>query len=125
MNIPQNTIVYADTNMLMMVIRNLVSNAIKFTHADGEVQITSKTLGTYEEITVSDTGLGMSQEDTEKLFKIDIIHSTPGTADERGTGLGLILCKESVEKHGGQIWVNSEVGKGSSFRFTLLRTNSI
>jgi len=70
-------------------------------------------------VSVSDNGVGISKADIEKLFKIDQSYSTSGTKNEKGTGLGLILCKEFVKKHGGKIWVESEVGKGSDFKFTL------
>jgi two-component system, sensor histidine kinase and response regulator len=117
--IARDTMVYADANMIRMVIRNLLSNAIKFTPEGGEVKIASRSSEGYEEVTVSDTGIGMSEEDIGKLFRIDVHHSSPGTADEQGTGLGLILCKEFVEKNGGKIWVKSEVGKGSEFNFSV------
>ncbi len=116
--IAKDTMVYADANMIRMVIRNLLSNAIKFTPEGGEVTISSRQTDGYEEVTVSDTGIGMSEEDIGKLFRIDVHHSSPGTADEQGTGLGLILCKEFVEKNGGKIWVKSEVGKWSEFKFS-------
>jgi len=116
------TIVFADADMVTMVMRNLMTNAIKFTNEGGEVKITSKKTGNYEEITVSDTGLGLSSQDLEKLFRIDVQHSTIGTSKEKGTGLGLILCKEFIEKNGGKIWVDSEPGKGSDFKFLLPKT---
>ncbi len=113
--------VFADMNMLSAVLRNLISNAVKFTADGGEVKITSSDTGGKIEITVSDTGTGLTKEDIEKLFRIDVHHSTKGTAGERGTGLGLILCREFIEKNGGAITVESEVGKGSSFIFTLAK----
>lgn len=118
-DISKDTIIYADANMVTMIIRNLVSNAIKFTHEGGEVKISSETKGNEEEITISDTGVGIRPETIEKLFRIDNHHSTLGTANEQGTGLGLILCREFIEKNGGKIWIESEVGKGSEFKFTL------
>lgn len=119
--IQEHTMVYADARMVLMIIRNLVSNAIKFTPKGGEVEIHSKTLGSYEQITIADTGIGIPQAEKHKLFQLDSGYSTPGTAGEQGTGLGLVLCKEFVEKHGGKIWVESDVGKGSQFLFTLPR----
>jgi len=81
--------------------------------------------GNIEEITVSDTGLGLSKEDAKKLFRIDVQHSTDGTAKEKGTGLGLILCKEFIERNGGKIWVESEFGIGSDFKFTLPKAKDV
>jgi len=121
LGIRKHTMVYADARMVMLVLRNVVSNAIKFTHPGGEVQITSKNGGRFEKITITDNGIGIRETDIPKLFKIDVPHSTSGTANEQGTGLGLALCKEFVEKHGGRIWVESEVGKGSCFTFSLPR----
>jgi len=120
--------VYADKEMLKTVIRNLVSNAIKFTNEGGFVKIeasffknenTNFTTPQYALITVEDNGIGICEESKKKLFRIDIHHSTKGTARESGTGLGLILCKEFVEKNAGQIWVESEENKGSKFFFTV------
>lgn len=117
--IPDQTIIYADERMITLVIRNLVTNAIKFTKSGGKIELTSKAIGKDEAITVEDTGIGITQENIAKLFRVDIVYSTLGTAKEQGTGLGLILCKEFVEQHGGKIWVESEVGKGSRFTFTI------
>jgi signal transduction histidine kinase len=113
------TLVFADEYMLDTVIRNLLSNAIKFTPADGNVEISAKEEGPEVEISISDTGVGIKQQDIDKLFQIDVSHSTVGTAKEEGTGLGLILCKEFVEKNGGTIRVESEEGKGSRFYIRL------
>jgi two-component system sensor histidine kinase/response regulator len=117
--IPEPTFAYADHNMFETVFRNLISNAIKFTHAGGSVEVSTKPHQTYVEVAVSDTGTGINHEDISKLFRIDFKHTTLGTAGERGSGLGLILCKELVEKNGGNIWVESEIGKGTTFRFTV------
>ncbi|MCC5905460.1 MAG: PAS domain S-box protein [Balneolaceae bacterium] len=111
--------VYADLNMLKTILRNLISNAIKYTHTNGEINISSLQRKNNIEITVSDNGVGMSEEIRNKLFKIDKGITTKGTANEKGSGLGLILCKDFVEKHGGEIWVKSESGKGSAFIFSL------
>lgn len=97
------------------VVRNLVSNAIKFTHAGGTISLSIRRTGDRLEVSVRDNGVGMSREVTEKLFRIDQKHSTQGTAQEKGTGLGLILCREFVEKNGGLIRVESQPGKGSVF----------
>jgi signal transduction histidine kinase len=115
----ENVNIYAHKHSVNTVIRNLISNAIKFTTEGGRITISTKLAEGQVLVTISDTGVGMSKEIQEKLFRIDTKHSTKGTADEKGTGLGLILCKEFIEKNGGRIWVESEVGKGSSFQFTL------
>ncbi len=111
--------VFADANMINTVIRNLLSNAIKFTPENGRVEISGKREAEFIEISVSDTGVGIREQDIGKLFQVDVSHSTTGTADEQGTGLGLILCKDFVESNGGTIWVESELGKGSKFYFSL------
>jgi len=112
-------IVYAEGYMLKTVLRNLVSNAVKFTNTGGLVQITAEADNSDITISVSDNGVGMTSERIEKLFDISQCQTTVGTAKERGTGLGLLICKEFVQKHGGRIRVESESGKGSNFRFTL------
>jgi len=117
--LPNDITVYADRHMISTVIRNLISNAIKFTGEEGEIKITADNCGEEIIVSISDNGVGIDPERIEKIFRIDDSESTPGTNNEKGTGLGLILCKEFVEKHGGKIWVESEQGKGSSFYFTL------
>jgi len=97
----------------------LVSNALKYTSNGGEVKISAQDSDDFIEITISDTGVGIKEEDIEKLFRIDVHHTTKGTAEETGTGLGLILCKKFIEKNGGKIWVESIFGKGSSFKYIL------
>jgi PAS domain S-box-containing protein len=111
--------VFADSDMLKTILLNLVSNAIKFTNGGGSIHINSEKNSENIIISVSDNGIGISPDDLVKLFDISEVLSTKGTAGEKGTGLGLLLCKEFVEKHGGKIWVESEVGKGSDFKFTL------
>lgn len=111
--------VWADQTMLKTVLLNLLSNAIKFTNAGGSVEISNKIIEDHIEVLVSDNGIGMSQEQLLNLYKLDANMSTFGTENEKGTGLGLVLCKEFVERQGGRLWVNSEEGKGSEFRFTL------
>lgn len=111
--------VFADKNMISSVIRNLVSNAIKFTNRDGKVEITTKELNAFQEISVQDSGVGIEAELLDNLFKIEKTTSTKGTSGEKGTGLGLLLCKEFVEKHGGAIRIDTERGKGSCFSFTV------
>ncbi len=118
-NIRFNTYVFADVNMVTTIFRNLISNAIKFTPNGGKISVSSEEKGNFYEFSVSDTGVGIPKEDQDKLFRTDISYTTPGTQNERGTGLGLILCKEFIEKHGGIIWIVSDKDKGSTFKFTL------
>jgi signal transduction histidine kinase len=112
-------ILLADKFMVETVIRNLTSNALKFTPEGGTVKINSKPVDDFIQISVEDTGIGLSESDKQKLFRIDVKNSEIGRSKEKGTGLGLILCKEFVEKHGGKIWVESELEKGSQFIFTI------
>jgi signal transduction histidine kinase len=111
--------VAADIQMVKTILRNLISNAIKFTNINGEVIINATEIKQFVEVEVKDNGIGISAENQKKLFQIDSFHSTPGTHDEKGIGLGLLLCKEFVELHGGNILIESETGKGSRFAFTL------
>ncbi|MGB0383553.1 MAG: ATP-binding protein [Ardenticatenaceae bacterium] len=119
--------VYADRHMLDTVIRNLISNALKFTPSGGKVTISAREdkrqhpsgLERWMEVSVVDTGIGISQTDLKMLFKLDSHHTTPGTAEEQGTGLGLIICKEMVEKNGGQIWIESQLEQGTTVRFSV------
>jgi signal transduction histidine kinase len=113
--------VWADEHMVATVIRNLLSNGVKFTPRGGKVVVSSASDGAWERITVSDTGRGMGPQDLEKLFRIDVHFSCPGTDAERGTGMGLILCKELVALNRGRIDVKSEPGKGSTFTLLLPR----
>jgi two-component system sensor histidine kinase/response regulator len=115
--------VYSDHNMIHTIVRNLISNAMKFTHSGGTIEVSIQPHDEqYMEFAVADTGIGIKQEDLAKLFRIDVQYTNVGTAGETGTGLGLTLCKELVEKNGGKIWVESEVGKGTTFRFILPKT---
>ena len=117
--LPNDITVFADPAMISTVMRNLISNAIKFTRPDGKISISVKKKPTELTISVADNGVGIPASAIDKLFRIDENYSTAGTNNEKGTGLGLILCKEFIEKHSGKIWVESEVGKGSIFHFTL------
>lgn len=117
--IPDNLFVNADASMIETILRNLLSNALKFTNSKGSVVIKAEQLKNKVLVSVSDNGVGMSAGTLEKLFRIDENVSTSGTKDEYGTGLGLILCKEFVEKHKGKILAKSELGKGSEFSFTI------
>jgi len=112
-------IVSADENMLLIVLRNLMSNAIKFTKVGGQINVTVTSEHNLVEITISDNGVGVKEEIRKNLFKTTTNITSRGTENENGSGLGLILCKEFVEKQGGHIWVESAEGKGSDFKFTL------
>lgn len=110
---------FADEDMLNTVLRNLLTNSIKFTPRHGTITVSASLNKSMAQISVSDTGVGMDESALNNLFRIDISHSSHGTDREAGTGLGLILCKEFVEKHGGTISVSSAPGKGTTFTFTI------
>jgi len=119
-SLPEDLTIYADSHMFNTVIRNLVSNAIKFTPKSGEISIsTVAKKDNIVEVKICDTGIGISKELINKLFQLNEKTNRKGTEGEPSTGLGLLLCKEFIEKHGGKIWVESEVGKGSVFIFTI------
>ncbi|OFY16535.1 MAG: hypothetical protein A2X11_12545 [Bacteroidetes bacterium GWE2_42_24] len=111
--------VYVDTVLLKTILRNLISNAINFTNINGRIDIVSTINQNLVEVAITDDGVGMSEETLNNLFKNDTYYTTTGTSNESGTGLGLILCKEFVEKLGGSIWAESQVKKGSVFKFTI------
>jgi signal transduction histidine kinase len=121
----ENLNVFADADMLKTVMRNLVSNAIKFTNSNGVIEVNAEGRAEDVLVSVSDNGVGIEAENVLKLFDFSYVLSTTGTADEKGTGLGLFICKEFVEKHGGKIWVESAKGKGSEFKFTIPVSNPI
>lgn len=110
---------YIDVNMITTVVRNLLSNAIKFTPHSGKITVSLEKDGLYWKISISDTGIGINEGDMGKLFLLDSNPTTIGTSQEKGTGLGLILCKEFVERNGGIIGASSRVGMGSTFWFTI------
>ncbi len=117
--IQTQTFVYADYSMINTVIQNLTSNALKFTSPGDQIRLSATVAGQLVEVAVSDTGVGIPADILPTLLRIDTHHTQVGTAGEKGTGLGLVLCKELIEKNGGQLWVESEIGKGSTFKFTL------
>jgi signal transduction histidine kinase len=119
MQLPGHVFDFADEAMTSTILRNLISNAVKFTNPGGKVQVFIEQKADELMIVVSDNGVGIKPEAVKRLFRIDENHSTLGTQNEKGTGLGLILCKEFVEKHSGRIWVESIAGKGSQFYFTI------
>ncbi len=120
MELPDNTKVFADYNMISTVIRNLMGNAIKFTE-NGEVRAAIRPVDSHMEISISDSGLGIPHKVQERIFEIDHKKSTSGTRGEKGSGLGLLICREFVLKNGGELFVKSEEGKGTTFTFTVPR----
>lgn len=118
-DLPSNAPVFADKAMISAVLRNLISNAIKFTNTCGKIRISAKDDKEKLTITIVDNGMGIPPEAIDKLFRIDNKYSTAGTQNEKGTGLGLILCREFVQKNGGEIWVESGQQTGSTFSFTI------
>ncbi len=123
--IAPHTNVFADQNMIATVIRNLISNALKFTNKGGRIELLADRNHDYVELTISDNGVGMPTEIAKKIFSIDFKHTTKGTNKEEGTGLGLKLCKEFVEKNSGKIWIESEIGVGSKFIFSIPASNFV
>ena len=118
----ENIAVVADENMSDLVLRNLISNAIKFTHAGGEIKLSAEMEGEWVCIKVVDNGIGITEEDLSSILNPAHHFTTQGTNQERGTGFGLLLCKEFVEKNGGQMSVKSDIGEGTSVSFTLKLT---
>jgi two-component system, sensor histidine kinase and response regulator len=117
--LPPGIQVQADKEMISTVLRNLISNAIKFTQPNGKITISAKVQQNQFVVSISDTGVGISKERIDKLFNISDGYSTPGTQNEKGTGLGLILCKEFITKNNGEIWVESKAGIGTTLYFSL------
>lgn len=120
-----NNFIFADFNMIYTIIRNLVSNSLKFTPKGGEINITTKFNENYLEVSVNDNGVGIPIDVQQKLFRIDLSVSTLGTDQEKGTGLGLILCKELVERNGGVISIESQPNKGCKIIFTVPRNSDL
>ena len=118
-NIPEGITVFADMQMIQSVLRNLLSNALKFTPENGSIEMNALEMNTEVIISIKDSGVGISEPSLKRIFDQDQPVKTLGTNKESGSGLGLILCKDFVEKNGGRIWVESEKGKGSTFSFTV------
>ena len=116
---PKILTVMADNDMLSTILRNLITNAIKFTNTNGEIQIIAEQINNQTIISIKDNGIGINKETLNKLFKVEESFSSNGTHNEKGTGLGLLLCKEFIVKHGGKIWLESEEGKGSCFYISI------
>jgi signal transduction histidine kinase len=117
--IPEDVSITADRNLLSTILRNLINNAVKFTPNGGQVRVFCEQNKSEITISVEDTGIGMSEKQLDNLFRLSDNVTMPGTSEEKGTGLGLILCREFVDMHKGKIWATSEPKKGSIFSFTL------
>ncbi len=124
-NIKPETFAAFDSNMITTVVRNLISNAIKFTNTGGTIEVFSNNDEKNLSISIKDSGVGISKETISNLFKIDSSKSTSGTNDEKGSGLGLILCKEFIDRHSGKIWVESELGVGTTFTFSIPENSDV
>ncbi len=116
--VEENVMVYADSSMVELTLRNLIANAIKFCNRGDTITVLASMQNNQLLVSVSDTGIGMSQEKVQRLFGREIF-TTRGTSDEKGSGLGLMLCKEFVTLNGGRIWAKSIEGVGSEFFFTI------
>ncbi len=116
--ISDDTFVEADPNVVNMVIRNLIANSLKFTHSGGTISISENAAGETVSVSVKDTGVGIEPGNIDRLFSANL-YSTPGTGGEKGTGLGLLLCREMIEKQGGKIFATSVPGEGTTITFTL------
>ena len=117
--VPEGSLVSADRNMIQTVLRNLISNAMKYTPEKGHITISTKPIKDSIQVSVSDTGIGIPEERQKKILEFGEFYSSPGTAGEQGTGLGLIVCKDFIKKHGGELGIESREGKGTTFTFTL------
>ena len=118
-NVPEQLQVMADKNMIQTVVRNLFSNAVRFTPENGTIELSAQKENGEMIFSIADTGPGIAAEDIKKLFRIEEDVTKVGSSPEKGTGLGLILCKELIEKNKGRIWVESSAGQGSRFSFAL------
>ena len=118
-NIANNINIFCDIDMFSAILRNLISNSIKFTNSGGTIEIDSRTVDKFIQFSVIDSGVGIATEILEKLFTLDDIITSVGTNDEKGSGFGLLLCKEFIDKHNCKIWVESIIGQGSTFHFTM------
>ncbi|WP_372770135.1 ATP-binding protein [Lutibacter sp.] len=110
---------YADKNMVEVILRNIITNAIKFTERMGKIDVYSEPIVEFIEVSVSDNGIGIDEKIKANLFKSDFIESTPGTENEKGSGLGLVICKRFIERHQGEIWIENKTEKGTTIKFTL------
>jgi signal transduction histidine kinase len=123
--IDKNVITWSDKDQIDIVIRNLISNAVKFTREFGSIIISATEQPDYWQISIQDNGVGMEKNTVNNIFKTEEMTSSYGTLNEKGTGLGLNVCKEMVENNGGHIWTESELDKGSTFYFTIPKTENV
>ncbi|MCL5244216.1 tetratricopeptide repeat-containing sensor histidine kinase [Cellulophaga sp. 20_2_10] len=123
-NMPENILIFSDPNQIDIVIRNIISNALKFTPKEGKITIDAQEKYQFIEVTIKDTGIGMSEEDLSKVLATNQSHTTFGTNNEKGTGLGISLCKEMLENNGGNLWAKSKLGKGTTFYFTIPKADN-
>ena len=123
-NIGKGVVAFADGNMIKTILRNLISNSIKFTNRGGQIILGAELSNGYVTYSISDNGIGMKESDLKKLFRIDVNPKSIGDSQEKGTGLGLILCKEFIDINNGDIWAESTLGKGSTFYFSLPQSES-
>ena len=110
---------HGDREMISTILRNLINNAVKYSNKAGVIEVSISEKDDFLEVMVSDQGIGISKENIEKIFRIDTKFKSPGTKGEKGTGLGLILCKDLVEINKGSIWCESQEGTGTTFHFTV------
>jgi signal transduction histidine kinase len=126
-NLPASEVItlQADQYMLKTILRNLVANSLKFTECGGRIDISATRANKHAVVTVFNTGTGINSESLKKLFDISSINSSHSDEEERATSLGLLVCKEFIEKHGGRIWVENIKGKGTEFKFTIPIANGL
>jgi len=124
-NVPEDFKAFTDSNLVSTILRNLIGNAIKFTSSGGEIKVNCENTPKNYHFSVEDNGIGMSELALDNLFRIDVNTTTLGTNNEKGTGLGLIVCKEFANIMGGEIWAESEVNKGTTFHFTIPKSYEI
>ncbi len=124
-DLDKSLFVKADENMLISILQNLIGNAVKFSKNSGNINVTGTRVNSYYELSVADNGIGIDEESLGRLFNFETMFSKKGTAGEKGSGLGLLICKEMIEKHGGKIWVQSKVGQGTKFTFSLPVSGSL
>lgn len=122
-NLTDEMLVYADENHVKVILRNIIANAVKFSHSGSEIVVKGSARRNFIRITVADNGIGMTQDKIEKIMNAELTISAAGTKGEKGTGIGLLLCREFIETNGGKMTIQSEIDKGTTVSFTLLDNN--